>query len=173
MIFALIFLPLLSFAHIIQDDVAIVEKSQHSFKSVCTKMGYADSPLIDIVSGTRLDCMGKKIEVGDFCDKELAADPYYIRSYIDKKTNEVVCVSGKKVLFKYLCVKLGDQALCVGDARKSCDFIQSNLAKRLDMVHSSIVKNEKGIKQLNCFFRISTIERQRWNLKSFSRKIRS
>jgi hypothetical protein len=26
------------------------------------------------------------------------------------------------------------------------------LAKRLDIVHASITKNEKGIKELNCYF---------------------
>lgn len=152
MIFALFFLPLISFAHIVQDDVAIVEKSRHSFKYVCSKSGYPDSPLIEAHSGTLLDCMGKKIEVSDFCDKELAADPYYLRAFIDKEKHEVVCVSGKKVLFKYQCVKLSDRAMCNSEPKKACAFIQKKLARRLDMVHSSFVTTEKGIKQLNCFF---------------------
>lgn len=96
--------------------------------------------------------MGKKVEVGLFCDKQLAADPYYLRGYIDKDKNEVVCVSGKKVLFKYLCVKLSDKALCSQEAEKACEYIQAKLAKRLDIVHAAFIKNEKGIKQLNCFF---------------------
>lgn len=96
--------------------------------------------------------MGKKVSVGKFCEKELAADPYYLRGYIDKSSKQVVCVSGKKVLFKYLCVKLSDKSLCDGEAKASCQFIQEKLAKRLDLVHSSFVKNPKGIKQLNCFF---------------------
>jgi pyruvate kinase len=96
--------------------------------------------------------MGKKVNVGSFCEKELAADPYYLRGYLDKDSSEAVCVSGKKVLFKYLCVKISDKALCSQEAKSSCEFIQSKLAKRLDMVHASFVKNEKGIKQLNCFF---------------------
>ncbi len=115
-------------------------------------MGHVDSPLIDIVSGTKIDCMGKKVDVGEFCDKELATDPYYLRAFIDKEKNEVVCVSGKKVLFKYLCVKLTDKAMCSQDAKLSCSYIQNKLARRLDMVHWSFVKNERGIKQLNCFF---------------------
>lgn len=152
MIFVFLLLPFISFAHVLQDDVAIVEKTNHSFKNACTKMGYPDSPLIEIVTNTKLDCMGKKIDVGDFCDKELAADPYYIRAYIDVKANEIVCVSGKKVLFKYLCTKYKDRSLCGGNARKSCEYIQHKLARRLDMVHSSIINTEKGPKQLNCFF---------------------
>lgn len=111
-----------------------------------------EAPLIDAVSGTELDCMGKKVEADKFCDKELAADPYYLRAYIDKEKREVVCQSGKKVLFKYICVKLSDKALCSKDAKTSCTSIQQKLAKRLDMVHSSFTKNEKGIKQLNCYF---------------------
>jgi hypothetical protein len=161
MVFAILLLPLISFAHIIQDDVAVVEKSRHSFKSACSKMGYVDSPLIEIVSGSKLDCMGRKIDVGDFCYKELAADPYYLRGYIDKNANEVVCVSGKKVLFKYLCVKLGDKALCSQKAEASCAFIQKKLARRLDLVHSSFVDNEKGIKQLNCFFESLPLKEKR------------
>lgn len=152
MIFAFLFFPIISFAHIIQDDVSVTEKSRYSFKTVCEKMFTHESPLIDAASGTELDCMGKKIEVGKFCEKVTAADPYYLRAYVDKDKREVVCVSGKKVLFKYQCVKLSDKALCSGEAKNSCEFIQGKLAKRLDLVHSSFVRSEKGIKQLNCFF---------------------
>lgn len=152
MIYAFLLFPLLSFAHIVQDDVSVTERSRHSFKTVCNKLVTHDSPLIDVVSGTELSCMGKKVSVGAFCEKELVTDPYYLRAYIDKDSSEVVCVSGKKVLFKYLCVKISDKALCSQKAKQSCEFIQGKLAKRLDMVHSSFVKNEKGIKQLNCFF---------------------
>ncbi len=148
----MLLIPFLAFAHIIQDDVSVTEKSRHSLKQVCTKMGFVDSPLIDIVSGTQIDCMGRKVEVASFCDRELAADPYYLRAYIDRSKNEVICVSGKKVLFKYLCVKLSDKAMCSADPKVACEHIQKKLARRLDMVHSSFIRNEKGIKQLNCFF---------------------
>lgn len=111
-----------------------------------------ESPLIEVASGTELDCMGKKVQVGEFCEKELAADPYYLRGFVNKDKKEVVCVSGKKVLFKYQCVKLSDKKLCDANAKSACVFIQNKLAKRLDMVHSSFTQNDKGIKQLNCFF---------------------
>ena len=119
-----------------------------------------EAPLIDIVNGTELDCMGKKVNVGDFCYREMAADPYYLRAFIDKDTKEVECVSGKKVLFKFLCVKLSDKKFCSQSAKESCGVIQQKLARRLDMVHSSFTKNEKGIKQLNCFFESLPLNRQ-------------
>jgi hypothetical protein len=96
--------------------------------------------------------MGQKIEVGDFCDRELAADPYYIRAFVDRENKQVVCHSGKKVLFKYLCVKLSDREICNAEAKKNCLNFGEKLAKRLDLVHSSQIKNEKGISQLNCFY---------------------
>ena len=152
MIFAILLLPLFAFSNVIQDDVSTTDKIRFSFKTVCQKMVTHESPLIEIVSGTVIDCMGKKIDVGNFCDKEMAADPYYLRAYVDRESKEVVCHSGKKVLFKYQCVKLSDRILCDSKAQASCQQMKQKLAKRLDLVHASIIKNEKGIKELNCYF---------------------
>lgn len=152
MIYTLLLFPFLVFANVIQDDVSTTDKIPFTFKTVCQKMVTHESPLIEIVSGTELDCMGKKVDVGVFCDKEMAADPYYLRGYVDKLKKEVVCHSGKKVLFKFQCVRLQDRHLCENEAKKSCAYIQAKLAKRLDTVHASLTKNEKGIKELNCYF---------------------
>ena len=152
MIFAILLLPLFAFSNVIQDDVSTTDKIRFSFKTVCQKMVTHETPLIEIVSGTVIDCMGKKIDVGNFCDKEMAADPYYLRAYVDRESKEVVCHSGKKVLFKYQCVKLSDRILCDSKAQASCQQMKQKLAKRLDLVHASIIKNEKGIKELNCYF---------------------
>lgn len=145
-------LPLLSWAGVVQDDVATTDKIFFSFQQVCQKMVSHESPLIEIVSGSQLDCMGKKIEVGKFCEKAAAQDPYYLRAYVDKEQKKVVCHSGKKVLFKYQCITLKDHRLCRSSAKASCLQIKEKLAKRLDMVHSSVTENEKGIKELNCYF---------------------
>ena len=152
MIFALFFVPLLAFSNVVQDDVSTTEKIRFSFKTVCQKLVAHESPLIEVISGTELDCMGKKVDVATFCDKEMAADPYYLRAYVDREQKEVVCHSGKKVLFKYQCVKLTDKKLCESTAKASCEQMKQKLAKRLDIVHSSFTKNEKGIKELNCYF---------------------
>jgi hypothetical protein len=152
MIYFLTLWALAGFANVIQDDVSTTEKLSFSFKEACQKMVSHETPLIEIVSGTELDCMGKKIAVGDFCEKVLAHDPYYLRGYVDRVTEQVVCHSGKKVLFKYQCVKLADKHFCQNTPKNSCELIKSKLAKRLDLVHSSITQNPKGIKELNCYF---------------------
>lgn len=111
-----------------------------------------ESPLIEVISGTELDCMGKTVSAGAFCDVVSAQDPYYLRGYVDKSTQQVVCQSGKKVIFKYQCVRLKDRELCSRDAKVSCAQIKEKLAKRLDLVHASHTTNPKGIKELNCYF---------------------
>ncbi len=146
------FMSFLLHAGVIQDDVSTTEKVTFSFKEACQKMVSHETPLIEIVSGTELDCMGKKIAVGDFCEKVLAYDPYYLRGYVDRVNEQVVCHSGKKVLFKYQCVKLADKHFCQNIPKNSCELIKSKLAKRLDLVYSSITQNPKGIKELNCYF---------------------
>lgn len=145
-------LPILAFSSVIRDDVSTTDKARFSYRTVCTRMVAHESPLIDVISGTELDCMGKKIEVGSFCEQILAQDPYYIRAYVDRSSKEVVCHSGKKVLLKYQCTKLTDAQYCQQSANIGCQRLKDKLAKRLDTVHTSFTKTEKGIKELNCYF---------------------
>lgn len=154
MSFLILLLTQISFAHIISDDVMTTTKTRFPLSQVCTKMSH-QSPLIEIISSTELDCMGKKIVVGDFCEKELSHDPYYLRGWIDKDSKEVICHSGKKVIFKYLCVKLADKELCSLSAKEACRQMKLKLARRLDIVHASFTQTEKKIKQLNCYFDIA------------------
>lgn len=142
----------ITFAGVVRDEVTVTEKSSFPFKTVCQKMVSHESPLIEVVSGSVIDCMGKKVDAGDFCDKELAHDPYYLRGLVDEDSQKVICQSGKKVLFKYQCVKLSDAELCRAQAKPSCQVIQTKLARRLDLVHFSFTKNSVGIKELNCHF---------------------
>ncbi len=152
MLFFFFLLPLISFSHVVHDAISASDKQVFSFATVCQKMVTHETPLIEALSGSEIDCMGKKILVSAFCEKELAQDPYYLRAYVNKEKREVVCQSGKKVLFKYLCVKLSDKELCAKDPKSACLVIQNKLAKRLDMVHFSFTENEKKLKQLNCYF---------------------
>lgn len=142
----------LCFAGVVRDDVTVTDRASFSWKSVCAKMVSHESPLIDPVSGTELDCMGKKVNVSDFCEKELAQDPYYLRGYVSEASKEVICQSGKKVIFKYQCVRLKDRALCSKSPKAACQEIRHKLARRLDVVHQSFTKNDKGIRELNCYF---------------------
>lgn len=151
MIFVVLLFPFLASAHVVRYDVSLLEKASFSFQTVCEKSYKVESPLIEAISGTELDCMGRKTDVTDFCAKELAYDPYLLRGEVDKTKRQVHCTSGKKAHLKYQCVKLADKALCQ-DAKKSCQQMRQKLARRLDIVHSSVTKNDKGISELNCYF---------------------
>ena len=146
------FFSSLSFSHIIQDDISSIDKKYFSFHYACKKSFPTDSPLIEVLGSTQLDCMGRKLNVSDFCEKELVGDPYYLRAYVDKNKNEVTCLSGKRVIFKFICAKLSDQRLCSLSSKEACLEIQKKLARSLDIVHSSFIKNEKSLRQLNCFY---------------------
>ena len=139
-------------AEILMDEVLTVDRSEYSLKTVCSKILNNDFPLVEIASGTEVDCMGIKIDVAKFCDKELSADPYYIRAYTDKNKNKVICHTGKRVIFKYQCVKLTDKKICETHPRNACETFKEKLAKRLDLVHFSKMKNAKGHEQVNCYF---------------------
>ncbi len=152
MVSILVFLISFSHAGVTRDDVTVTDKITFSWKFVCTKMVTHEAPLIELVSGTEIDCMGKKVNVSDFCEREMAHDPYFLRGFVKEETKEVVCQSGKKVIFKYQCVRLADKRLCGQSAEASCKEIRHKLARRLDIVHQSFTKNDKGIKELNCYF---------------------
>jgi len=95
--------------------------------------------------------MSKILEAGDFCAKALPGDPYLLRGEVDSEKKLIRCYSGKKAILKYRCVKLTDREICK-DARISCEKMKRKLARRLDIVHASITKNEKGVQELNCYF---------------------
>ncbi|MFL5784700.1 MAG: hypothetical protein ACJ76H_08840 [Bacteriovoracaceae bacterium] len=151
MVFFLLFISL-SYAGVVRDDVTVTDKVSFSWQTVCRKMVSHESPLIEPVSGTEIDCMGKKVNVSDFCEKELAHDPYFLRGHVEESSKTVVCHSGKKVIFKYQCVRLADKKLCGLTADSACKEIRHKLARRLDIVHHSFTQNDKGIKELNCYF---------------------
>jgi hypothetical protein len=139
-------------AGIILDDVSSLNKQSFSWRHVCSKMVSHESPLIDKISAQELDCMGKKVSASQFCDRAISDDPYYIRAYVKDSPQEVTCVSARKVMIKYQCVKMQEHSWCRSKASESCAKMQQTLARRLPLIHASVTKNDRGIKELNCYF---------------------
>jgi hypothetical protein len=146
----ILLLPLMAFAHVLQDDVLRTGAAHFNLPEVCQRMFRHEAPLIEVVNGTQIDCMGKKLSVPDFCEKALAHDPYLIRGYVSKTDNKVHCISGKKVVFKYLCAKRTPH--CLAAPEQACQQLRSRLARRLEVVSASFTKDAAGIKQLNCYY---------------------
>lgn len=164
----MIFFILLTFsnlwANIVMDEVLTIDRLKFPLKTVCGKVLNDDFPLVGVASGTEVDCMGTKVDVAKFCDQELASDPYYIRAYVDQTEKLAVCQTGKSVIFKYQCVKLTDKKICETAPKSACESFQEKLAKKLDLVHYSKVKNAKGHEQVNCFFEASPSLDKKWAL---------
>lgn len=147
----LFLLPLLSVAGVVKYDVSTTDSAEFSFKTACAQSFSHDSPLIEAKSATSLDCMSRELDAGDFCARALAQDPYLLRGEVDEEKKVIRCYSGKKAILKYRCVKMSDRSLCK-DASKACAGMKIKLARRLETVHASVTKNEKGVSELNCYF---------------------
>lgn len=140
-----------SLAGVVMDQISDIKKISYSFSEVCKKSVKHESPLIEFVSPKEIDCMGKKIQVMSFCDKEQGGDPYLLRGIADEDTKQVSCISGKRLVFKYLCAKKSDSVFC-DTASVGCLEVKDQLAKRLRIIRATITKNSKGQKELNCYF---------------------
>lgn len=151
MIFSIMLFPLFAFGGVVKYDVTTTDSSEFTFKTACARSFSHDSPLIEAKSPTSLDCMSKELDASDFCDKAMAADPYLLRGEVDAEKKVIRCYSGKKAILKYQCVKFSDRPLCK-DAKSACQTMKKKLARRLDIVHASVTKNEKGVQELNCYF---------------------
>lgn len=139
--------PNVCWGKVLSDDISEISLETFSLKQFCQEMVPHPAPLIEIKSIAVVDCMGKKVKVSDFCLKKMTTDPYYLRGYA--RNNQVECLSGKKVIFKYACKK--NDSLCKADARSACTQLKSKLAYRLDLVHHSLISKD-SFKQLNCFY---------------------
>lgn len=142
-----LFFPQITWGKVLVDEISNTSKETFSLKEFCNEMVTHPTPLVEVKSLGVVDCMGKKVKVSDFCQKKMVTDPYYLRGYA--RDNQVECISGKKVIFKYTCKE--NDLLCSKDAKSTCEVLREKLAYRLDLVHSALLAKEKN-KQLNCFY---------------------
>lgn len=149
---ACLFFAQFSFAKIIKDDHYSVGSKKYSWKEVCKKLVHRDSPLIEKVNISTLDCMGTKVSVFKFCDEVEGGNPYLSRAIVGK--NVVICHSAKRVIIKWECE--GKKDKYCKDKDIGCFLFKEKLARRLKLAHGSLVDN----KYLNCYYdtQVNTIE---------------
>jgi len=145
-----------SYANIIKDDIYLIKDTAYSFREVCKTMTKRESPLIQAKSITKLDCMGSIVNVGDYCFKQQAEDPYYIRGLVDNKKNQVICKSARSVIVKYTCSATSSKRYCE-DKEVGCYRLQQKLARRLKTIHASLININDNNKELNCYFAAKNI----------------
>ncbi len=139
-------------AKVTKDEVYITGENEYTFKEACKLVTKRESPLIEALSVTSLDCMGTAITVSDFCFKKESSNAFYVRAVVDKKNKKVICKSARRVIVKYECDSPSKKKFC-DDPQIGCYFLQEKLARRLKVVHSSVLpSSNKSHKELNCYF---------------------
>lgn len=144
-----------SYAGLIQFDVVGSDKKIFSPREVCEKLSAKESVLSNIISMTKIDCMGKIFEVDQFCDEKFKKSEKYLRAYTDKENKTVICESASKVILKYEC-ESKDDSNCL-DSEIGCFEFKKKLVKNLKVIHHSIIDSQKDPKSiskktLNCYF---------------------
>jgi len=139
-------------ANITKDDITVTGQNEYSFTQTCKLLTKRESPLIEVLNISSLDCMGQAVNVSDFCYKIEVDNPFYVRAIIDRKDKKVICKSARRVIVKYECNRASKEKFCQ-DKQIGCYFLQEKLARRLKLVHSSVLPIVgKTYKELNCYF---------------------
>ncbi len=139
-------------AKLVKDEHYVTGSNKYNWSDVCREMTKRNSPLIEYATITKLDCMGRKVSATDFCFQKEAANPYFARGYVEKKSRKIVCQSAKRVILKWKCEGKNDK-YCQ-DSEVGCFLFKEKLARRLKLVHNSITDK----KYLNCYFDIHSEE---------------
>jgi len=137
----------LSLAKVIQNDVTLSKKELFTYKDACEFMGHKESPLIE-EGLLELDCMGRKIQVSDFCQQK-SKDPGLLRGFVDREEKKVVCQSGERVILGVLCDER-DKKYCQ-TSENGCLQLKKIFAARLELVHHALLENKEG-KKVQCYF---------------------
>jgi hypothetical protein len=125
------------------------ESSAHDLKKVCYSELGISTPLVGAPNMNQVDCMGKRVWARSYCDKISQADPYWIRGYVDKEDEKVICESARKVKIVYSCES--DDGICMS-ADIGCGFLQDTFAKRLNIDYAAFRRNLDGQKVLDCYY---------------------
>lgn len=113
-------------------------------------MGFKELLMIDIVNSTTIDCMTDKVTAKEFCQKKLKDDKLFVRGFVDKKKEEVVCQKGHNVLLSLSCDEK-HLFYCSKSSKKGCLALKRHFAINHEFIHSSILR-EKDIHILNCYY---------------------
>ncbi len=140
------FFPFLIFAQI--SKVKLMESKKIAFepKEVCKDLKYRHLLLVEIVNSHQIDCMGKKVDVQNYCRKKFANNPKFSRGYVDKKSKKVICQMANAILLSLKCIN-NYKKLCLNH-KKSCINLGKIFAYNLNMYHSFISRD----RELQCHF---------------------
>ena len=109
---------------------------EYSYQDVCHSFGYRDNILVDRVSYTKLDCMGKIASVGQFCQSKHGHSPLYLRGHLPKQ-GKAICEKGLAVTLEYDCPS-SQKGICKS-AKNSCSWLGRSFAANLALTSAKKV----------------------------------
>ena len=140
-------------SELIQFDVTGRKHQTYSLKTVCENLGHKHNLIVDRENQLQVDCMGKKVKVGDFCTKKSFSAPF-LRGFIPRPRPEekprAFCVTGKQARLKLSCESKKTRSYC-RYPQKSCEKLRPTYAFELEVMHSSR-KVLGGKETLRCYF---------------------
>ena len=124
-------------------------KKIFELKEVCALSGVKETPLLEIVGMKNIDCMGKMVNVFDFCSQQFAEHEEFLRGIVEAK--KVVCHFGQRAVVQVGCSK-DDLAYCK-DSLRGCAKVKRELARNLRLFHHGIAQNiQSKPTSLTCVF---------------------
>lgn len=135
-----------AYSAVIKNEVGGLKRKAFTLKEACIKAGFKDNLLVEASNSVTIDCMGRELNINDFCTK-LNVDPNLLRGFVSKSKSQVYCEYGTSVSLTLSCDK--DHFSYCQNAKKGCEKLGQNFAIRLSLMHSSLTGVPKNI---NCHF---------------------
>ncbi len=133
---------------VLKYDITGYDRTLHSYKEVCEKLGHKELLMIDYVDALHLDCMGTKISVKDFCLKD-KQKKNLLRGFVNPRLKEVTCQYGTAAFVSIACDKR-DKHLC-SKPKQGCEKLNEIYALSHKLFEYSFV--EKDVDNvLNCMY---------------------
>lgn len=138
-------------AEVLNFDVSGYNRQLFKYNDVCKEMGIKHLLIVEPLDPLHIDCMGKRVSIKKFCLKKLdqSLKQKFLRGYVNKKLNEVVCETGDEAFVSIGCDKR-DKHFCK-DPTKGCSQLKSIYAHAHEVDYHSFIKKDVD-DVLNCYF---------------------
>ena len=136
---------------VLQYQVSGLQKKRFEYKEVCKELGIQHLLMVHPINTRKLDCMGTEVDVALFCEQRFGGNKEFLRSYVNKNMEEVVCELGKSVTLSIGCDKK-DKKWCKQPPR-SCNKLKDYYARNLELVYNSHLKKDVD-DVLNCYYTV-------------------
>jgi hypothetical protein len=146
-------IPRISFGKVLDFEIFNGKKTQYKLEDVCNSVGANRSLLIDIVNYNSINCMGTKVSALSFCLDKNQDNPKFMRGYVDKNRNQIICQEGDRVYLEVSCMPGSDDEFCL-KPEKSCSLLKKVLAHNLETIHQGI-SHERDQAIINCHFAVT------------------